>query len=237
MVARYHLGLLAVSLLIGCLIAISDRLLARFGSARLGARMVAIGGLTGAVVGSWTSPRGWPWLMGAAVLVLFADDRSAPHPLGRAALSLTVLSLIGVWSAVPDTEPALTVAAMLVPLAVLRALRGPAVGPVGTAALVVAVSGAVWVGSAGWGAALSTVCVLGFVAWFPLVTGFGTLLTGRSFASAVGAHALVALFVPRLLMERSVPIAVALALGVSVGFLMLALMLSRRAPVPADRLG
>ena len=65
------------------------------------------------------------------------------HPLGEWTVALTVVSLVGVWSAVPDTEPPLAAGCVLVGLGAERLVAGRAVGRPGTAALVVAVAGAV----------------------------------------------------------------------------------------------
>ncbi|MEI2700596.1 MAG: hypothetical protein V9E94_20495 [Microthrixaceae bacterium] len=75
----------------------------------------------------------------------------------------------------------------------------------GTAALVVALVGSVWVGSAGWGSALASVCAVGAVAVAPLVLGFGRPLAGRAWWTLASAHVVVVLVVPRAVMRWSLP--------------------------------
>lgn len=206
--ARYHLTLAVVALAVGAGVAVAD-------GRSPGVRRRALGaaGLAGALLGGWGSPRGWPWLVAAALLVV-AEDRPEPaHPLGRLVPALTVVSLAGVWAAVPDTEPPLAAALVLLPSALLRAARGTRTGVAGTAALVVAVLGAVWVGSAGWGAALASAGAVGAVAVAPAVARFGREWRGRAAAVVVAAHLVVALVVPRLVMRRSPAVAAAAALA------------------------
>lgn len=105
--------------------------------------------------------------------------------------------------------------AVLVPLSLLRLRSGPIVGPAGTAALTVGVLGAVWVGSAGWGSALTAACALGMILVAPLVLGWVELAPGRQRQALLAVHAAVALVVPRSVMQRSVPVAVALAVALS----------------------
>lgn len=205
---RYHLALGLVSLSVGLLIALGGHLTPRGRT-----RSLALAGLAGAGLGGWGSDRTGPWLVAAALVVLTADRPEPAHPLGRLTPALAVASLAGVWAAVPDTEAPLAAAAVLGPLAVLRAARGPAPGPAGTVALVVAVAGAAWVGSAGWGAALASAGAVGAVAVAPLVAGFGRELRGAAGAAVVAAHLVVALVVPRLLMHRSAGVAAAAAVG------------------------
>lgn len=78
-------------------------------------RLVALAGLTGAVLGAWNDPgvgRGW-W-----PLRWCWRGRTTPAGrirLGEWAAPLAVVSLIGVWASVPDTEPALAAGAVLAP--------------------------------------------------------------------------------------------------------------------------
>jgi hypothetical protein len=212
-IEQFHLVLAAVAWSAGlCLALVDQRVPAVAG------RAVALGGLLGAVLGSWGVPRGWPWLVAAAAVLVVADDPDRVHPLGIWALPLTVVALVGVWAAVPDTEPPLSSAAALVPLAVLRPARGAAVGPQGTAALVVVLVGAVWVGSAGRGAALCALCAVGLLAVAPAVFGFGSAgaLRGRVLVEAVVVQAVVSLLVPRLIMGRATATAAVVAAGVTV---------------------
>ncbi len=165
---RYHLVLAVWSASLGLGCAVLDR----FGPTRVQRHVLALAGVAGVLLGGWGSTRVWPWVVAATLVVAWPDRPSRPHPLGRHAVGCTVVSLLGVWSAVPDTEPALAAGLVLAPVALVRSARGPSVGPGGTAALVVAVLGAVWVGSAGWGAALATAAAVGVVAVGPLVLGF-----------------------------------------------------------------
>ena len=165
------------------------------------------------MLGGWGNPRSWPWWLAALAVALSPDRPTPTHPLGRWAAPLAVVSLVGVWAAVPDTEPPLAVGVALAPLAALRLWRGPAVGPAGTGVLVVAVLGSTWVGSAG-GAPHSPRLprsVWSLVA--PLVMGFGATLRGQHLVLLAGAHTVVALAVPRVIMDQTVPVAVAIALG------------------------
>lgn len=206
----------------------------------LSSRLIALAGVVGALLGGLGSPRAWPWLVVAVLVVAWPDEPASAHPLGRYTAALTVVSLAGVWSAVPDTEPALAVGLVLAPMALVRAVRGPSAGPAATAALVVAVSGAVWVGSAGWGAALATFVAVGVVAVGPLVLGFGRALAGTSLAVLAGAHTLAALVVPRVVMRQSVPVAVGIGLGVLVLLTGLCAVVGHRDPAadrPAHRSG
>jgi hypothetical protein len=209
-IERYHLVLAAVAWAAGLCLALVDQRVPAWSR-----RVIAVAGVLAAVLGAWGVPRGWPWLVVAVALVVPADDPSRVHPLGGWALPLTVVALVGVWAAVPDTEAPLASAAVLVPLAVLRPARGAAVGPPATAALVVVLTGAVWVGSAGRAAALCAMCAVGLIALAPVVCGFGRALQGRALGELVVAQATVSLVVPRLVMERSVATAVAVALGVT----------------------
>jgi hypothetical protein len=226
----YHPELAATALIAGLAVAACDRWVPS-----LAPRAVALAGLAGALLGSWGSPRGWPWIAAATVVLVVRDDPERTHPLGVATLPLAVVALAGVWAAVPDTEPPLAAAAALVPIAVLRSIRRVAVGPSATAALVVAVVGAVWVGSAGWGAALASMGAVGLIAVAPLVSGMGTrtrqLPRGRLLVELVAAQAVVSLAVPRLVMSRPVPVAVAVAAVVT---LLLGAWCARRMPQPVE---
>ncbi len=144
MVERYHLVLAAWAVGAGLLLAATTR----FAPSFVQRRLVALAGLTGAVLGAWNDPRRWPWLVAAALVVAWSDDPTRPHPLEEWAAPLAVVSLVGVWASVPDTEPALAAGAVLALLALALAVTRRPVGPAGTVALGVAVLGPVWVGSA-----------------------------------------------------------------------------------------
>lgn len=202
------------SLAVGLAIAAGDAGIPRLRTRCLRTRSTAVAGLAGAVLavvwtGGRTSPPRWPWLVAAALVVLVADRPEPTHPMGRFVPALAVVSLVGVWASVPDTEPPLAAAAVLAPLALVRVVLGPRTGVAGTATLVAAVLGPVWVGSAGWGAARATACAVGAVAVAPAVMGFGLELRGRAALVVAAAHVAVALAVPRLLMWRSVAVAAA----------------------------
>ncbi len=232
MVERWHLVLAAAALGAGVAIAIVDRWGPRFVSSRT----VGLAGLAGALLGGWGNARWLPWLVPAAVVAVLADSGEPAHPLDRWVVLLTVVSLVGVWSAVPDTEAPLAAGCALAPIALMWAVRGVTVGPVGTVALVVAVTGPVWVGSAGWGAALATVVVVGMVAVAPVVAGFGAdHLTGTGRRVVIGVHVAVALLVPRLLMRRSVAVATVGAVAVVAAELVVA-WLARSGGADPDRL-
>lgn len=204
MIERYHLVLAAQALLVGGFVALADR----WGPSPVRNRIVAASAFAGAYLGAWGNPRALPWLLPALVLVIPGDQPERSHPLGRWTVAMAVLSLAGVWSAVPDTEGPLAVGCALTPLAVTRALGGRSVGPAASGALAIAVLGAAWVGSAGWGAALASCVAVGMVLVAPGVAGFvATPLSARPIGLLVFGHLPVALLVPRIVAFRSVPIA------------------------------
>ena len=212
-VDRYHLAFGALAFGLGLVVS----LLTRWAPQGVSRRALAVAGLVAAMVGGWGSPRAWPWWLAAAVLVVPADDARPDyqHPLGSWAGALAAVGAVGIWAAVPDTEAPLAVAAVLAPVVLTQALGrtlghgtlGSPIGRVGTAALVVALVGSVWVGSAGWGSALASVCAVGAVAVAPLVLGFGRPLAGRAWWTLASAHVVVVLVVPRAVMRWSVPAA------------------------------
>lgn len=224
---RYHLGdallalgdgivLAAAVVALGLVAVRAGRPLVRTVAGVVTARWLALAGVLGAVLGSAGSPRATPWLVAAAAALLVADEPTRGHPFGRWTSMLAVVSLAGIWSAVPDTEPPLLVTMVLLPSALWWARTDRAPGRAGTAALVVAGAGAAWVGSAGWGAALATVVAMAGIAVVPLVVGFGRPLVGRALLVVTGAHLVVALVVPRSIMRREVPLAVGIAVLVAV---------------------
>ena len=212
-VDRYHLAFGALAFGLGLVVS----LLTRWAPQGVSRRALAVAGLVAAMVGGWGSPRAWPWWLAAAVLVVPADDARPDyqHPLGSWAGALAAVGAVGIWAAVPDTEAPLAVAAVLAPVVLTQALGrtlghgtlGSPIGRVGTAALVVALVGSVWVGSAGWGSALASVCAVGAVAVAPLVLGFGRPLAGRAWWTLASAHVVVVLVVPRAVMRWSLPAA------------------------------
>lgn len=232
MVARYQLTVALVALVVGIVLAGVDRW-ARDPARRdavtgiVVARVWALAALAGSLIGGWMSSRVLPWWIAAIAVLLVPDQPSRPHPLGRWATAMALLSLVGVWSAVPDTEPAVASAAVLAPLAASRWRRGPAPGPAGTAALAVLVVGAAWVGSAGRGAGLAAAAAVGMVVVAPAVLGWGRLPAGRASGVLVVAHAAVALVLPRAVMREPASTAAAVALAVSVGLVVVAGLVRR----------
>lgn len=210
MFQRYHVELAVVALVFGAMVALFESYLPRVSS-----RVVAIAAAGGALLGSWGNPRGAFWLIPAIVVVLWADDPGKPHPLGRYTVALAVVALAGIWAAVPDTEPPLAAACALLPISVVYAVKGRIPGPAATLALVVAMAGAVWVGSAGWGAALATVGAVGLIASAPVVIGFGKVLHARRFFVLVVLQGLVGLLLPRSVMSRPVAVAVGVVIVVN----------------------
>ncbi len=217
MVERYHLVLAAWAVGAGLLFAVASR----FAPAALQRRLVGLAGLAGAALGAWGHPRGAPWLVAAALVAVWPDEPARPHPLGEWAAPLTIVSLVGVWVSVPDTEPALAAGAVLAPLVLALAAAKRPVGPAGTVALGVAILGSVWVGSAGWGAALATVSAIGVVAAAPAVFGFRRVpLTTTGWVVVVVAQVLIAVPLSRVIMRQSVVVAVMLsAMGLTAALL------------------
>jgi len=226
-VERWHLDLAATALAVGLVLAGIDR----WAVVTVRRFAVATAGLVGAVLGAWGNPRAWPWLVAAALVAVWPDDEQRPHPLGAWTVALTFVSLAGVWSAVPDTEAPLAAGCVLVGLGLNRSVSRRPVGPAGTAALVVAVLGSVWVGSAGWGAAMASACAVGMVLCAPLAAGFtpqDLRPAGRAVLAA--AHVVVALVLPRAVMRPDVTEAWAVAASVLV-----ALVATARAVVVHQR--
>lgn len=233
MVDRYNLVLAVVALVVGSLVAVIDHWARRIAdqdpvTGAIVGRVWASAGLAAALMGGWLSPRAAPWWAAAALLVVFADRPSRPHPMGALTPVLVLVGLAGVWAAVPDTEPAVASAAVLAPVAALRWRSGHAPGPAGSWALGVVLAGAVWVGSAGRGAALAAACALGLTVVAPLVFGWGRVVRGTDRRLLFAAHAAVALAVPRAVMLRSTATALAVAVGASGGLVVLSLVVRRR---------
>ncbi|MCO5321177.1 MAG: hypothetical protein M9922_07235 [Microthrixaceae bacterium] len=217
MVQRYHLELAVIALACGALVAAVELYLPRTSN-----RTVAIAAALGALLGSWGNPRGVLWVIVAALVVVSADDPEQPHPLGRHTVALTVVALVGIWAAVPDTEPPLAAIGALLPISVLQGVKGQIPGPGATAALVVAVAGAVWVGSAGWGAALATVGAIGLIASAPIIIGFNRAFHGRRLVVLLMFQGLVGLLMPRWVMSRPVGMAVVVVVAINLGLAALA---------------
>ncbi len=217
MVERYHLVLAAGAVGAGLLFAV----VSRFAPSPLQRRLLGLAGLTGALLGGAGSPRNVPWIVAAGAVVLWGDDPERSHPLGEWAAPLTIVSLLGVWASVPDTEPALAAGAVLAPLVLALAAAKRPVGPAGTVALGVAILGSVWVGSAGWGAALATVSAVGVVAAAPAVFGFRRVpLTTTGWVVVVITQVLIAVPLSRVIMHQTVVVAVMLsAMGLTAALL------------------
>ena len=227
MTQRYHLELAALALGLGVLIAAIG-----WFPGPLARRVLALCGATAAAIAGWSSPRGLPWVVAALALCLPADDELRPHPFGRFTPILVVVTLVGVWSAVPDTEAPLAAAAVLLPISAVFLAVGRAPGPVGAASLLVAVAGSVWTGSAGWGSAMATVGAVGLIATLPLLTGYATAVRGRTYSALVVMQVIAGLGLPRTIMSRSVPVAVGVVLVVNALLLGAAAILLRNATPP-----
>jgi hypothetical protein len=233
MVDRYHLVLALVALAVGALIAAVDHWARRVAeqdrvTGAIVARTWASAGLAAALLGGWLSPRAAPWWAAAALVVAFADRPSRPHPMGALTPVLVLVGLAGVWAAVPDTEPAVASAGVLVPVALVRWRSDRPPGPAGSWALGVVLAGAVWVGSAGRGAALAAACALGLTVVAPLVFGWGRAVRGNARRLLFAAHVAVVLLVPRAVMLRSTATATVVAVGASLGLIVLSLVVRRR---------
>ncbi|MFZ1432818.1 MAG: hypothetical protein WAR61_05745, partial [Candidatus Microthrix parvicella] len=99
------------------------------------------------------------------------------------------------------------------------------VGPAGTVALGVAVLGPVWVGSAGWGAALSTVSAIGVVAAAPIVDGFRSArLTPVGWSAVVATQLMLSVPLSRVIMRQSVVVVAVMlsAMGLTLALLVMA---------------
>ncbi len=231
MVERYHLGLAAWAVCAGLVLVVLSRVTPSFVQRRL----IGLAGLIGAVLGAWGHGRGAPWIVAAVLAAAWPDQPARPHPLGEWAAPLAVVSLVGVWASVPDTEPALAVGAVLAPLALALAAARRPVGVAGTVALGVAVLGSIWVGSAGWGAALATVSALGVVAAAPAVFGFRRVpLTPAGWAVVAVAQVLIAVPLSRVMMRQTVVVAVMMsAIGLTAALLAMT-GAPRRPPPPGQ---
>ena len=219
MIERYHLTLAAQALVVGLIAAAFDQWAPEW----MRNRVVAAAGLAAGFLGAWGNPRALPWLIPALLLVIPADQPARSHALGSWTLPMAVLSLAGVWSAVPDTEAPLAAACVLAPLALGGAASGRTVGPVASASLVVSIIGAAWVGSAGWGAALAPCVAVGMIGVAPVVLGLRpTGMGSRSTRVLLVAHTPVALLVPRVVAFRSVPAAIAIDLAVVIVLVLVA---------------
>jgi len=198
-------------------------------------RSVAVAGLTGALLGSLDSARSVIWVMLAVLLVMPADRQRPPHPLGAMTVTAAMVSLVGVWSAVPDTEPPLAAGCVLAVVGAERLWSRRPVGPPASAALVVAVVGAAWVGSAGSTPAIASAAAVGMVLCAPAVLGFRKLDLQRA-AALAAVHVVGALTVPRLLMRQDSRTAVIGAVALLLVDLAIAAVVGRlrSASVPAD---
>lgn len=211
MIQRYHLDLAVVALTAGVVV-----LWATSRAPVAAKRAVALAGVVGALLGSLTASRGIPWVVVAALVLLAADRPGRPHPLGRLTPILAVIALAGIWTAVPDTEPAVAVGFVLLPVALAHFSHLRAPGPAATLAVVVMVIGAAWTGSAGWGTALAAMGAVGLIATAPLVCGFGAVRDPARLGVLVGLQCAVGLLLPRFVAFRSVPVAAMVSIGVNI---------------------
>ncbi len=218
-VERFHLAFILVCLALGVSLLLVDRL----GWRPWTARSVAVAGILAPCLSAGDTSRWTVWLAVAALVLPFPDDGVPAHPLGRWTLLLALAGLAGVWAAVPDTEPVVAAAGVLAPLAVDRSVRGPAPGPAGSAAAVVAICGAVWAGAAGRGAALASVVALGMLVVLPAVVGWGAdRVRPERTGWVVVAHVVVVLVVPRLVTGLDVAVAWSAAGAAVVGLCLVA---------------
>jgi len=130
----------------------------------------------------------------------------------------------------PDTEPAVAVAFALAPLTLLTLLhgrRGQVVGPAGTAALVVAVLGAAWVGSAGRIVGVAAIGTVGLLAVAPAVLGWRVLPAGTGRTALIVAQAAAGLVLPRAVMQRSIAATVIATLVVTMALMCVAVLVRR----------
>lgn len=209
LVDRYQVGLALVALGAGGLIALLDRRVRRDIAAPVLAtvvsgRALASIGLVACIVGGWGSTRALPWLIAATAVALYPDRSDRSHPLGSMVMPMCIASLIGLWAALADTEPAVASLFALLPIVVARTgetpSRGLSPGPAGSAALVVMVGGTAWVGSAGLPVLATVVCSIGMIGVAPIVIGWNRV--GRPCSRwLAGAHMATALVVPRALMR------------------------------------
>ena len=169
------------------------------------------------------------------LLVVPAVPPRRSHPLGPAVLPFAVVSVAAIWSAVPDTEPAVVVLGVLVPCALGRWSRRTTVGPIGCAAVCVAGAVAAVLGAAGRVGPLSSVCALGAVVLAPVQLGFGRrTLTSRDLGVVAAAQVGLAVVV-RTTVHRSAPVAWTMALaGLGVVGLLLAVTAGRAAGGDGD---
>lgn len=205
---RYHLTLLAVALVLGGLVV----WLARRAPRRAAAHPIAVASVLAAGLSVSTSGLALAWIV-AIPAVLLLHDTEGRHPMGAWATPMAVVSLVGVWTAVPDTEPPLAAFGLLAPLAVWSVRRLPGPGRTGTVVLVVTVLGAALCGSAGRTAAMASAVALGAVLCAPSVLGFRDE-PPPVVRRLVAVHLPVALVVPRVLMERAAPVALLGAVAV-----------------------
>lgn len=231
MVERWHLYLAAWAVVAGVVVVAAELRAPVW----IRDRSVAVAGLTGALLGSLDSARSVIWVMLAVLLVMPADRQRSPHPLGAMTVTAAMVSLVGVWSAVPDTEPSLAAGCVLAVVGAERLWSRRPVGPPASAALVVAVVGAAWVGSAGSTPAIASAAAVGMVLCAPAVLGFRKLDLQRA-AALAAVHVVGALTVPRLLMRQDSRTAVMGAVALLLVDLAIAAVVGRlrSASVPAD---
>jgi hypothetical protein len=201
-IERYHLVLAAIALATGTVLAVLDRRGPKMLRDRVPGLVLSAAALLSVIVGvaHW-----FPWFVVAAVAVAPPDEGEPAHPLGSWTWLLAVVSLVGIWASVPDTEPALAAGACLAPVAIGRRITGRPPGPVGTAILVALVAGAAWVGAAERVAPLCTASAVGAVLVAPLLLGYRRALTGAGLAVVAVVHCATALAGSRTIMSMAGP--------------------------------
>jgi hypothetical protein len=187
---RYHLLLAAVAFGIGLALTVVDLRGPLVFRSRVTGLVLSAAALLSVVAGV---ARFLPWAVVAMVALAPADDGDPPHPLGRWTWPLALVSLVGVWASVPDTEPALVAGMLLAPVAATRCRRDESPGPVGTGLLVAIIVGAAWVGAAERVAPLCTATAVGAVLMAPLLLGYRRRLSGPGLALVAAVHSVLAL--------------------------------------------
>lgn len=204
---RQAVILLAIALAAGCLVAWAEGA----GPTWLAWRWTGCVAVASMGLSMWLGSVRPPAGLLVAVVLLVPEDRPPPvHPAGAWAPLLLYPGLLGAWASVPDTEPALTVAGCLLPVALVRLAQGRHPGVAASWSLVAlgALAGAL--GSNSRAVGVAAAAGVGVVAVAPIVAGFRSrpLPEARVAVLAVVQLA-VALPVARLVMGR--PVAVVLA--------------------------
>lgn len=208
LIGRYQVVLACVSLAVGSAVVLADRLarhrhVGRPAADAFSARLLGAAGVAGCVLGGWAHPGVGIWLVAAVLAAVPADGGETTHPLGTAVVPMTLASIAGLWLAVPDTEPAVAMSCVLIPVAVWENHKGVRPAPAGTVALAVMVSGVALVGAAGRPVVVAGLCSVVMIIAVPIMTGWHRITVRSHRLTLVGAHMVVVLSVPRLLMGRT----------------------------------